>query len=51
MLILNEEGKLHGLARNREATARVRHRLMPGDVIVGDVVVCSLVEAGEDEDD
>jgi hypothetical protein len=50
VMFLNEDGKRLALAINHEATVRVRHWLMPGDVIVGDVVVCTQREAGEDEE-
>lgn len=37
----NEEGKLEGLPLNREATLKYAP---PGDVLVGDVIVCSRKE-------
>jgi hypothetical protein len=38
MILLNEEGKLDGLARNEKATALYGN---PNDYIVGDVIVCN----------
>jgi hypothetical protein len=37
MILLNEEGKLEGLAMNEKATALYGN---PNDYIVGDVLVC-----------
>lgn len=47
LMYVNEDGKHLQLPVNKEATARVRHWLTPGDVIVGDVVLCSLQETVE----
>jgi hypothetical protein len=49
IMFLNENGKHLQLPLNHEATARVRHWLLPGDVIVGDVLLCTRREAGEEE--
>ena len=38
LIVLNEEGKLHGLPVNPKATAIFGY---PGDFIVGDVLVCT----------
>ncbi|MDP2661313.1 MAG: DUF3846 domain-containing protein [Dehalococcoidia bacterium] len=41
VMILNEEGKVHGLPRNDVASETTKGSgLMPGDYIVGDVLVC-----------
>jgi uncharacterized protein DUF3846 len=48
VMFLNEDGKRLGLPVNHEATRRVRPWLLLGDVIVGDVVICTLAEAGEE---
>jgi hypothetical protein len=50
LMFLNEDGKRLQLPINNEATARVRHRLMPGDVIVGDVILCTRRESNGPED-
>lgn len=47
---LNEDGKGLQLPVNHEATARVRHWLTPGDVIVGDIVLCTRAETESDDD-
>jgi len=47
---LNEEGKLLNLPHNRLATALLAPQLQAGDWIAGDVVICTLTEAGEDTD-
>ena len=41
LVFCNEEGKLLGLELNREATLKYAP---PGDVLVGDVLVCSQKE-------
>jgi len=48
-MFLNEEGKLHGLPVNIIAThlARVSWSIRPDDVIVGDVIICTMAEAGQ----
>jgi hypothetical protein len=48
VLFLNEDGKRLQLPVNRVATTMMLATLRAGDVIVGDVVVCTRVEAGED---
>jgi hypothetical protein len=50
-MFVNEDGKHLGLPLNHEATARVRHVLVPGDVVVGDVIICSRGESNEEEED
>lgn len=40
LMVINEEGKLKGLARNEQATTLVKHTLFEGDYIVGTVLVC-----------
>lgn len=40
LMVLNEEGKLRGLAVNREATVVALPFLGVGDFIVGDALVC-----------
>jgi hypothetical protein len=47
LMFLNEDGKRLQLPINHEATARVRHWLMPWDVIVGDVLLADSVEIGQ----
>lgn len=47
-VFLNEEGKLHGLPTNVRATALMRGRIAADDWIVGDVILCSPMEAGEE---
>jgi hypothetical protein len=49
IMFLNEDGKRLGLPRNMIATLMMTGRLYPGDVIVGTVVVCTPVEAGQHE--
>lgn len=49
-MFMNEEGKLKGLPLNQLATQLTRHRLARADVIVGDVLVCSGLEAGVGEE-
>ena len=44
LLILNEEGKLDGLAYNEQATLRASECLWPGDYIAGIAVVVSMQE-------
>jgi len=52
LLFLNEDGKRLNLPVNGFATsiARAGRVLPPGDVIVGDVVLCTWAEAGEDRE-
>jgi len=40
-LVINEEGKLNGLPRNETATSMTRGVVMPGDFVVGDVLIIS----------
>jgi hypothetical protein len=47
VLIVNEEGKLHGLAFNYRATAHAANVLV-NDHIVGNAVLCTMEEAGGD---
>jgi len=50
VMFLNEDGHRLALPVNRIATAIVRMvRPGGGDVVVGDVVICTLTEAGEDD--
>lgn len=51
LAFLNEDGKRLGLALNRAATELFRFIIHPDDVIVGNVILCSPIEAGEGEDD
>lgn len=48
MMLIDEEGKLKGKPINAAATALYRYGLFRygGDVIVGDVIVCTSAEAG-----
>lgn len=48
VLYCNEDGKRLGLPVNAVATARLRHLLRPGDVLVGDVVLCTRAETGDE---
>lgn len=48
--VLNDDGKRLELPRNAYASALCRKSLVPGDDIVGDVVLCTLTEAGRDEE-
>jgi hypothetical protein len=50
-MYLNTDGKRLDLPYNFKATALVGHTLLPGDVIVGDVVLCTLAETGDDDTD
>lgn len=50
-LFLNEEGKLHSLPLNERATALMRGRIADDDWIVGDVILCTPQEAGEEAGD
>ena len=51
IMVLNEEGKLEGLAVNEAATVMANGVILPWDVIVGDAVVGTLEEmGGEDEE-
>lgn len=45
---INEEGKLQGLPLNMVATFLALDALQRGDVIVGNAVITSTVEVGED---
>jgi hypothetical protein len=48
VLFVNQDGKRGPAAPvNRYATALTRMALVPGDVIVGDAILCTLAEAGE----
>jgi uncharacterized protein DUF3846 len=47
---LNEDGKRLNLPTNATAMMLWRHMLRPDDWIVGDVVVCTALEAGEGSD-
>lgn len=49
IMFINEDGKRHALPPNRFATALAYAGgvLPPGDLIVGDVVLCTYTEAGE----
>ena len=50
-LFLNEDGKRLELPYNHAATTLMRALIRPDDVIVGDCVICSPLEAGEGVDD
>lgn len=41
LIVLNEEGKLHGLAINWNATKIYRESFYTDDFIVGDVLICN----------
>jgi hypothetical protein len=49
LLLMNEDGKRRGLPVNERATMAMRGYLRPGDVIVGDVVLVTAAEMGEDD--
>ena len=50
-LVINEDGKRLELPRNARATMLYHESGgLPGDVVVGDVVLANRVEMGEDED-
>jgi hypothetical protein len=51
IVFLNEDGKRLQLPVNAAASYLLRPMLLAGDVIVGDVVLCTAVEAGEDDAD
>jgi hypothetical protein len=44
LIVMDEEGKLKGKPVNRKATEKFRESLLPGDVLVGTVLVA---EKGE----
>lgn len=46
-MYLNDEGKLLGLPYNEEATVVAADKLYGGDVIVGNVVLCTLNSDGD----
>ena len=48
VMFLNEDGKRLQLPVNDAATTMMRRRLQSGDVIVGNVIVCTRREAGEE---
>jgi Domain of unknown function (DUF3846) len=48
LMFVNEEGKREGLPLNPIATRLVWPSLQFDDYIVGDVIVCSRIEAGEE---
>jgi len=50
-LFLNEDGKRLNLPLNERATALMRGRIADDDWIVGDVILCSPTEAGEEAGD
>lgn len=43
----NGEGKMTGLPENRRATRQYGRYLLPGDYLVGDILILSQEEAGE----
>ena len=47
-LFLNEDGKRLELPVNAAVTQLMALRLQPGDYIVGDVIICNRIEAGEE---
>ena len=49
VMILNEDGKRLQLPYNARATTLMVSRLRFDDYIVGDVLICSRTELGEDE--
>lgn len=49
LLLMNEDGKRLGLPLNERATMAMRRYLRPGAVIVGDVVLATAAEMGEDD--
>ena len=49
LMILNEEGKLHGLPYNAIATERYQYG--EHDPVVGDVLICKLDEVNEPEEE
>jgi hypothetical protein len=44
LMVLDEDGKRKEFAVNEVATALARPVLLPGDVIVGDVLVCARMQ-------
>lgn len=51
LMFLNEDGKRDQLPINGFATHIMRKWIQPFDVIVGDVVLCTRIEAGGDDSD
>ena len=49
LMWINEDGKRQGLAPNMVATFVALNRLQRGDVIVGNAVITTRSEAGEEE--
>lgn len=49
LLFCNEDGKRLNLPVNMRATALTRGIVGDDDFIVGDVIICSMQEAGEDD--
>jgi hypothetical protein len=50
LMFLNEDGKRLRLPLNPTATYLLRGRLRVDDYIVGDVVLCNAIEAGEGDE-
>ena len=48
-MFVNEDGKRLQLPRNGFATALMYTYLRPDDCIVGTAIICTRIEAGEDE--
>jgi hypothetical protein len=46
VIFVNEDGKREQLPINHTATAIMISVLLPDDVIVGDAIICTLIEAG-----
>lgn len=51
LMFVNEDGKRMHLPRNSAATVLMRPRLLFGDCIVGDAVLCTPLEAGEEPEE
>ena len=51
VMVVNEEGKMMGLQRNDVATDLAKTRVLPGDYIAGNAVVCTLEEFEKDLDE
>lgn len=51
VMFIDEEGKLKGKPENPVATLVVRGVIAPWDEIVGDAIICTQKEAGEEEFD
>ncbi len=51
VMFINEEGKLYNLPVNLQATTMVEGIIRDSDYIVGNALICNLVETGDKENE